>query len=207
MTNVYRFGAGVKSSTSWIEMTDMDPGFYIINCPVCGIRGLLPYPRIATHRAGLLITRPGTVDDLVFSGPGVWAMSARAQEAIKRSKLSGIRWTSPTEIVCKGSGPAWKQTVRRIEGMGFKIATVVGSGGSVAKTNNVRVTKHCTCCGWITWSRRPKVLKIDARQWDGSDFFVIEEYRARLFTQRAADAMAAARLSGFTAEPAGVIVE
>lgn len=32
MTPIYSFGHGSKPGTSWIETTDMHPGFYVINC-------------------------------------------------------------------------------------------------------------------------------------------------------------------------------
>lgn len=207
MIPIYSFGHGVKPSTSWISTTDKDPGYFVINCPVCDTRGLLEYPAVKNHPAGLCVTRPGTVDDILFLGPGVWAASARVQTVIKRHRFTGVRWKSPTEIVCEGHGPAWRQTVARIEAMGMKIACVTGDVGSVSTANNVRITKQCAYCGWMEWSRRPQYLRIDERKWDGSDFFVTAEYRSRFFTQRAADALATEGLSNFTAELEGFIVD
>lgn len=203
---IYCFGHGQKSGTSWIETTDAHPGYYIINCPVCGTQGLLSYPRVMNHRAGIIITRPGTLDDIIFLGPSVWAMSRKAQEAVCDGGLTGIRWNPPIEITSMGKSAAWRNTARQIRHFDMRIASIIGRGGSIAKTSKVRITSRCDYCGWITWSRHPRTIRVDAGQWDGSDFFVIDEYRDRLFTQRAADTLISAGLSGFVPELAGIIV-
>lgn len=119
--------------------------------------------------------------------------------------LSGIRWVDPVEVVTDERGPTWSGTIRRIQNLELRIAAIGGRGGSIAKANGVKVTRRCEYCGWITWSKRPRSIKIDPEQWDGSDFFCIEEFRERLFTARAAETLASVNLTGFSAEPAGTL--
>lgn len=207
IAGVYSFGSSVKRGTSWTGSTDLERGYYVINCPMCHTRGALPYPARARYTVALKITKPGTVDDILWVGSNNSVMSSRARGVVRTCRLSGIRFVQPTLIECEGRGAAWNATARILKAGDYRIANVTGWGGSVSRLNNVRVTEQCNYCGWMWWSRCPSHLFIDLRQWDGSDFFAIEEYRFRFMTQRAADALAAEGLTNCTPELEGSIID
>lgn len=144
-----------------------------------------------------------TVDDIVSPG-GIKAVSHRFREAYRKGKLKGARFVDPVGIVTERDGPRYRETVRRIEAeRKIKIMWVQGHGGSIAKTRRLKVLRQCDICGWIEWSvPRNFHVKLDPKQWDGSDFLHVIEYGPVFMTERAVQVLSEAGLTNFGADPA-----
>lgn len=197
----YTFSSAVKHGTSWISSSDRFPDGIIVNCDVCGVEGVMRLPRGKRPRVGLHITRPGSVDDIISLGMGIHAVSKSFREAFRKHCLTGASFLSPAEIVLEKTGPRYEATRRLIRELDLKILYVTGRGGSVAADPRIKKEESCPACGWEYWevpwrAKRPILVP----NWDGSDFFYVDEWTPVLFTERAAALLSGAALSNFGAE-------
>lgn len=204
--SLYSFDYKSKLGTAWIGTTTCHGPYITICCPVCNTQGLKPLPQYHTPRIELLVTKPGTIDDIESLGMGVYLISKRVQDALRKAGLTGFKFVPLKGIAFDREGKPFEDTAKRIRAAGMRILHVTGVGGSIARTNHVRMTEQCKECGWIAWTMPRGRIKVVRRQWDGSDFFQVTEYTPILMTQRAADTLSAAGLTNFTPEWMGQFV-
>ncbi|MCB9399415.1 MAG: hypothetical protein H6510_16500 [Acidobacteria bacterium] len=101
--------------------------------------------------------------------------SKRFQDLISANLLVGIKFLEIIEYEVGIKGKKGKRFLKAVMGMGYKGIYAVGSGGSIAKTSGVFLRKKCEICGFKEHSLALNGIHIDETQWDGSDFFQIEE--------------------------------
>lgn len=187
-----------KRGSLWLDTSDRYPGYRIVDCPQCGEQGLMPPVDNRPTRVGLMVSKAGLPDDIHPLGVGVTAVSAKFISIVRSNKLTGVRFLKPVEIVPSRPRLAkFDEAKAAIERWGLRIMQVRGSAGSALKANGARVKSLCKRCGWIEYHWPRRGLRIDWSQWDGSDFFHVEEVASILITDRAAKALANAGLSNF----------
>lgn len=206
MIAVYTFSSAIMRGAGRLDTSDRYPGVLIVWCDVCGVKGMMRDRTVTCRPTGLDVTAPGKLDDIVKLCVGGIALSEHVWQCVRAASLTGMKPRKPKEVVSKKRFRAWLATRQRVHDMGFQIGDVTGRGGSIAESSHVKVIESCSACGWIGYSKPRGRLRIDECQWDGSDFFRVDEYDPVLFTDRAAHALAKARLSNFLAEPAGFIL-
>ncbi len=123
--------------------------------------------------------------DFIWPTPWTILLSSRAKEVLEKSGLEGF------EIV-----PVGLRDVEK-EGPGDPIHelfefVVTGDGGTASAASGISVVERCYRCGFALYSPFSGGLQVDPAQWDGSDFFLLEEYptyvlasdRARRFLEK-----------------------
>lgn len=207
MNTIYSLEWSEVPGAAWIETTDDFPGYIITNCPVCRNCGLEKLPSHVTPRVELHVHKPGRVGDIIFLAPCPNAFSERARRAIARAGLKGVRFVKPVGVKLDGKGPRYAETLRQINDVVKpKIMHATGDGGSIARTNKVRLKYHCEYCGSRDWTLPRGKVKVSRAEWDGSDFFRVREYGPLFLTQRAVDVLMSAGLDNFAARPRGIFV-
>lgn len=206
--DVFEFGSGVKPGTSWITTTDRRPGYNAVACKTCESEWILPLRVGQLPRVELLVTRPGTVDDVLLFMAGLVAVSGEFRRVVREHRLTGLRFTSPLGVYLKKSGAAFDRTACRIvQEKSMMFMRVMGSGGSIALSNRLRERSYCPVCNVREWTDPRGKVRIVKSKWDGSDFFRVDEYAPVLMSEHAASVLKAADLSGFSADHAGKIGE
>ena len=206
--DVFEFGSCVKRGTSWITTTDQRPGYNAVACKACQSDWILPLRVGQFPRVELLVTKPGTVDDVLLFMAGLVAVSSNFRRVVREHRLTGLRFASPLDVCLKKSGAAFSTTARRIsQENSMMFLRVMGSGGSIASSNRLRERSYCPVCKVRDWSNPRGKLRIVRSKWDGSDFFRVDEYAPVLMTEHAVSVLRAANLSGFSADHAGRIGE
>jgi hypothetical protein len=80
---------------------------------------------------------------------------------------------------------------------------ILGKGGSILPQNKVHVKSACNVCGVISYEPLQNGISVDVNQWDGSDFFVMDEFPGYvLMTERALNFLDENRVRNFIATPA-----
>jgi hypothetical protein len=188
----------VKKGTAWISSGDDWPGAIIVHCGFCGVQGSRPMPLTKAPKVSVYVDRPGTVDDIVRLGFLI-AVSKRFQDCCRVARLTGINFVEPFEIATREEGKSWGSTVDAIVERRLRLAWVTGTCGSIVKLSGMRLKSKCGGCGWEEWTRPAAGIRIDPKQWDGSDFFHanLNEFPPMLMSARATEALEAAGLSNF----------
>jgi len=182
--------------------TDLYPGYRIINCPVCGTRGLLPHSLCGKIPVELLVREAGYLDDIEQASTTM-LFSKKVRDAVTSAELTGIEFYDPVGYRLKRDTPKFEQTLRQArDELQLKVIDVTGKGGSVAKSSEIRSLKSCNVCGWKAWTLPAHGFHVDEAQWDGTDFFQVTEFAPFFMSERAVNVLASAGLSNFGASRA-----
>lgn len=185
-----------------LDVTDENLGCVLVNCPACGTQGIMPKQLSPWVPIEIRVQSLGYLDDIeqAFS---TLLVSQKFRDAVVAAGLVGMEFKSPVGFTSKIKKPSYQKVVEEARDvLRLEAIWVTGRGGSVAETSGVRLQKSCDDCGWHAWTLPERGYHIDEEQWDGSDFFYVEESGALFMTQRAVDVLEAAGLSNFGASPA-----
>ena len=180
--------------------TEEHRGCKIINCPVCGTRGLLPKCMCGRLDVEILVKTIGCLEDIAQAST-VNLVSKKVRDAIFRAGLTGVEFYPPVGYKTRGRKPEYQEMIRQCrDDLQYEVIHVTGDGGSVAETSGVRLRKSCDVCGWRAYTLPEDGFVIDENQWDGSDFFHVKEYGPFFISERAANILYQAELSNFFAQ-------
>jgi len=183
-----------------LTTTDRNVGAKIIDCPVCGTRGMIGKNKLGRVPVEIVIKDVADELDDIEQASTVLLASRKFREAVARVRLTGMEFYPPVGYECTGSNKQFQRTLRLCrEEKAFEVMHVTGSGGSVAEASGLELLKSCDACGWTEWSLPKDGFYVDESQWDGSDFFHVKEYGPFFMTQRAVDSLWRAGLSNFGA--------
>jgi hypothetical protein len=202
---VFAFNDTVKLATAWVEESDDSPDSQYIECRACGDEWPAHVPG-AKPRIKLVVTRPGSVDDILAISS---AFSRRAIAALRASKITGCKFVPLLGVDCERDTAQFKATAEHIRKADHHQAIwIIGRGGSLQATHRLRVLSRCDSCSHVRMTRprgSSPFYKIDAKQWDGSDMFHVEGTGRILMTQRAVDCLVASGASNCAVRVAGMI--
>ena len=184
------------------DVTDAHPGCVLFNCPVCETQGVWPKARSERTDIEIRIRDVGVLEDIeqVFTS---FIVSKKFVRACQSAKLSGIEFYRPLRYLVDTNRSGADELVLRCQNeMKYRAIDITGRGGSIAQTSNLKLLKACTACGWEEWSSPQNGIFIDEQQWDGSDFFFVNEIDMILMTDQAVRILNNAKLSNFGTQPA-----
>lgn len=107
--------------------------------------------------------------DFIWPTPWTILLSPRAAKAMETSGLEGFE-IAPVgflEVEAREQVVPIKELFELI---------VTGEGGTAAADSGISVVERCYRCGFVEYSPFSDGLRVDPAQWDGSDFFLLEEY-------------------------------
>lgn len=185
------------------EVRAVDPGcgYAVLPCTTCGPE-LWRHPIGERYRLCLEVRRGGELDDFPMTAPAD-VVTYKVVEAIRRAGLTGVDFIEPEFIRAGNHRKAVAELVRRCRDFYRPHGLLItGRGGSIVESSGLRLKSVCPACRRQRWTQPGRGLRIDPAQWDGSDFFRVEEYSPIIITERAADVLNAAGLSNFKATPA-----
>lgn len=181
-----------------LTTTDQHPGVVIVNCPACGTRGLMPAVRTGKLQVELLVRDAAYLDDIEQAGSTGLA-SRKFREAVASAGLTGIEFYDPVGYKLKRDTPRYQEVMRQARDVfQFQVFRFTGHGGCIAQKSGMVLRKSCDVCGWREWTLPEHGYHVDESQWDGSDFFHVEEGPG-FMTERAVQVLQAANLSNFGA--------
>ena len=184
-----------------LETTDAHPGIVLVNCPACGTRGIMPAVRTSRLPVEILVRDVAYLDDLEQAS-STFLASRRMREAITSAGLTGIEFYDPVGYKVKRDTPKFQEVLRQARDVfQFQVVRFTGRGGSIAQKSGMLLRKSCDKCGWREWTLPEHGYHVDEFQWDGNDFFHVEEGPG-FMSERAVKALQAANLSNFGAMPA-----
>lgn len=185
-----------------LGVSEEHQGCIIVRCAHCGVIGVLP------HRIGGKVDLEIEIKDVAYLDDIEQAftkllVSKKYRDAVMSHGLTGIEFYPPLgyRLKTKKKG-AEEMIIKCRDHFQFQAIHVTGRGGSIAKTSGVRLRKSCEKCGWEEWTLPENGIYVDEKQWDGTDFFYVDEFGSMLMSQRAVDALSQAQLSNFAAQPA-----
>jgi len=182
-----------------LDATDGNLGCVILDCPVCGATGVLPKQLSPWVPIEIAVQSSGYLDDIEQAFTTL-LVSQKFRDAVAAGGLTGIEFRPPVGFTVKSNKPSYQKVAQEArDGLGLEAIWVIGRGGSVAEASGVRLQKSCDVCGVRDWTLPDKGYHVDESQWDGSDFFYVEESGALFMTQRAVDVLEMAELSNFGA--------
>ena len=184
-----------------LETTDAFPGVVIVDCTACGTRGIMPAVRAGKLPVEILIRDAAYLDDIEQASSSI-LLSSKCRDAITSAGLNGIQFYDPAGYALKRDTPKLREVLRQARDVfRFQVAHVHGRGGRIAGKSGMTLRKSCDVCGWREWLLPENGYRVDEGQWDGSDFFHVDE--GPLFmSERAVQALTSAGLSNFAAVPA-----
>lgn len=185
-----------------LDASDEYPGCIIVNCKSCGVTGALPHGKGGKVQIEIVINDVAYLDDIEQAFTTL-LVSNRFREYSASRHLTGIEFYEPVGYQCRTKMAGSDEMIRRCrQEYKFNAIHVTGCGGSIATTSNVRLQKACPACGWEEWTLPENGIFVDQQQWDGSDFFYVDEFGAMLMSQNAVNALREANLSNFGAQSA-----
>ncbi len=176
-------------------------GNKVVDCPVCGTRGMIGKCKLGKVPVEILIK--DIVDELDDIGQAstVLLASRKFREAVAAGGLTGIEFYPPVGYQTRGKNKLFQNMVRKCrQEKAFEIIHVTGDGGSVAESSGLHLVKSCDACGWIEWSLPKDGFHVDESQWDGSDFVHVREFGPFFMTEKAVEVLSHAGLSNFGAK-------
>ena len=177
-------------------------GHVVINCNVCGTRGILPKSRTPQMPVEITILDTGNLEDIEQASTTL-LFSKKARSVLRDQALSGIAFCPPIGYILSRQGKEMDTMLEQCQNVfDYQVTFITGRGGSIAQSSDVKLIKSCDACGWKEWSQPKEGIRVDERQWDGSDFFFVDEYGGPLLSGIAVRALHAADLSNFGAIPA-----
>jgi len=183
-----------------LSTTEEHSGDIVVDCASCGTRGILPKCMCGKLPVDILVKDVGFLEDIEQAATVLLA-SRKFRQAVASAGLTGIEFYPPLGYRSPSKNQEFRRMIRRCrEELQYAVIDVTGRGGSVALTSGLELRKSCDVCGWREWTLPEEGFYVDERQWDGSDFFHVEEYGPFFMTQRAVDVLSGAGLSNFGAE-------
>ena len=185
-----------------LTVTERHRGCIIVNCSVCGVRGVMPLIKSGKLPVEIKVKCVAYLDDIEQAFT-IFLASRRVQDAVKSNGLTGLEFYPPVGFVRGTREEGVDEMIRKCrEELQYQVMHVTGRGGSIAKTSGAGLEDWCLTCGWESWFPPKNGIYVDERQWDGSDFFRVDEFNPMLISERAVQALTDARLSNFYALPA-----
>ena len=175
-------------------------GCIVINCAACSTRGVLHNSMHRKVDIEVKVRDIAGLEDIESAGTNT-LVSAKFRDAVKEANLTGLEFYPILGYKTKGRKQGYQEMIRLCrEEFQFKAVYVTGKGGSIAQTSGVQLVKSCDVCGWREWTLPEHGIVIDESQWDGSDFFLLEDMGGVYMTERAAKVLDQADLSNFFAQ-------
>ena len=181
--------------------TDRHMGAKIVDCPVCGTRGMIGKNKLGRVPVEIVIRDiVDELDDIEQAGT-VLLGSRKFREAVAAGGLTGIEFYPPVGYQTVGKNKLFQNMVRKSrDEKAFEVIHVTGDGGSVAENSGLHLVKSCDVCGWNEWSLPKDGFHVDGSQWDGSDFVHVREFGPFFITEKAVEVLSHAGLSSFGAK-------
>lgn len=185
-----------------LSISEEHPGCVLVDCEACGTHGVLPKSKTDRMDIEIVIRDVAYVDDIEQTFTTLLG-STVVQRVVEKNHLTGMEFYPPIGYLLgtKKQGAEQMIPLCRDE-IQFQVMHVVGRGGSIAESSNGRLVKSCSVCGWEEWSQPENGIIVDRSQWDGSDFFYVDEFGAMLMSERAVAVLRSAELSNYTDSPA-----
>lgn len=84
---------------------------------------------------------------------------------------------------------------------------VVGSGGVPISLNQRFTRSVCPACNSVVYDKFPEAVRLDEKQWDGSDLFHFADHSSVFVTERAKHVMQEAGFSGVDFRPGDTVLQ
>ena len=181
-----------------LETTDDYPGSVLVNCPACGAIGIMPASNTGRLPVEILVRDVGYLDDLEQAS-STFLASRKMREAITSAGLTGIEFYDLVGYKLKRDTHKLQEVLRQARDVfQFQVLRFTGRSGSIGQKSGMILRKSCDKCGWREWTLPEHGYHVDESQWDGSDFFHVEEGPG-FMSERAVQLLQAANLSNFGA--------
>jgi len=185
-----------------LDASDKHPGCVLVNCESCDTHGVWPKNKADRVDIEVVIRDVAHLDDIEQAFTTLLG-SQTVQEVVNHNNLTGMEFYSPLGYSIDTTKQGAEQMVAQCrDELRFQVMHVVGRGGSIAESSDVHLAKSCSLCGWEEWSQPENGIIVDESQWDGSDFFYVNEFGAMLMSERAVDILPSARLCNYGDSPA-----
>jgi hypothetical protein len=180
--------------------TDEYMGCKLVNCSVCGTRGMIGKNQLGKVPVELLVKDVVDKLDDIEQASTVLLASRKFRDTVADAGLTGIEFYPVVGYQSKGKNKLFQEMVRRCrDEADYQVIHITGSGGSIAQSSRVELTMSCDACGWVEWSLPRNGFHIDEAQWDGSDFFNVKEFAPFFMSEKAVEVLSNAGLSNFGA--------
>lgn len=202
----YLFSHAIKGWTAWICSSDTFMAYKVVDCTTCGNTGFASLASSRRPRIGLVVTKPGTVGDVVHLGMGQFACSERFRATCRKARLKGIRFVPAAEVVSQKSTQSAAATVTTIKKTGLRIAWITGCAVPLRNQSHKNRISPKVCCELMQQVAARGIVRLTTVTPCDADFIRILGYPSTLVSARAVRLLSDAGLAHFEESAKAVTV-